>query len=159
VSVLQALRVPGTVTFDGQDLGLLRDVMLNRTAPRTPIEPEEFGVEVVDQVFVGADYEIGLALRGFETAVVAKVFPNIVAGQVTYPGAKKAGYFLSQDAAALTFTPIDSNHPPVTFAMAIPGPAEVLEVSLAHRTEFLLLCKFRSIRDSATPEGSVAWGL
>jgi len=65
VSALDALRVPGSVSFGGTDLGLIRDVQLLRTASQTPIEAEEFGIEIVDELFVGAVYRVGLALRGF----------------------------------------------------------------------------------------------
>jgi len=159
VSALDALRVPGSVSFGGTDLGLIRDVQLLRTASQTPIEAEEFGIEIVDELFVGAVYRVGLALRGFLSTSIAAVFPNVSAGFVQFPGAKKAGWFRSQDAAALVFTPKDSNYPGFTFAMAIPRAAEEVEVSMAARTEHLILCEFLAIREGAAPTGSVSWGL
>ena len=157
---LTALRNPGTITFDGNAIGLLAQIQVRRDGAQTPVPVEEFGREVVDSVFVGATYRIGLALRGWDTTAINAVFPNVTGtSTVNYPGVNKAGYFRRADAAALAFTPKDAAHPAIALGLAIPELAEDLVVDLAARREHLILCTFLFVRDGATPEGGFTWGL
>ncbi len=163
-SALSALRVPGKVTFGGEDLGLVAQVQLRRTGEQTPIMPEEFGKEVTDSVYVGATYRLGLALRGWDPTAIRCLFVNTVAGaKVIYPGPNLAGYFRRADARRLRFVPTDEDaHPGIEFPLAIPEVLEELEVDLAQRTEHLILCSFLAIRDGTTPTTAgqgVTWGL
>jgi hypothetical protein len=143
------------VTADGVELGLLRDVQLRRIVPggRPELHAEEFGVERIDSVYVSAVYRLGMALRGSDPAALAKIFPNVVAGAVVWPGAKPPGHFRSADAVALVFTPTDPAHPSVSMGTAIPEVAEDLTVNLGRRTEYLILVSFL-----ATREGGLTWG-
>lgn len=159
-NALTALKVPGNVTFGGKDIGLLAQVQLRRTGSQTPINAEEFGHEIVDSVFMGANYRLAVALRGWDTDAINAVFPNVTGtSTITFPGSKKAGYFRRADSDVLVFTPRDSSHPSLTFLNAIPETAEELVVDLAARTEHLILCTFLAVRDGATPNGGVTWGL
>lgn len=152
--------VPGVVTFGGTALGLVRAVQLKRSSQSAPIYAEEFGREIIDLVWTGAVYRLGLALRGWDAAAIAAVFPNTSGTTVQYPGAKLAGRMRSLDAGALVFTPDEStgDHPSITFDSAIPEAAEELEVEYGRGREHLILVSFLALRDSATPTGSVAWG-
>ena len=157
---LTALRVPGTVSFGGTDLGLLAQVQLRRTGAQTPIEAEEFGLEVVDSVFVGANYRLAVALRGWNANAINSLFPNLTGtAVVNHPGSVKPGKFRRADAAELVFTPRDAAHPTLTFNDAIPETVEEMTIDFAARSEHLVLCTFLAVRDTATPEGSVTWGL
>jgi len=157
---LTALKVPGSVTFGGTSIGLLAQVQLRRVGKQTPIEAEEFGLEVVDSVYMGANYRLAVALRGWNTQAINTLFPNLTGtAVVNYPGTNKAGYFRRADAAALVFTPRDAAHPALTFLKAIPETVEDMTVDLAARSEHLILCTFLHVRDSGTPNGGVTWGL
>ena len=50
MSALDALRVPGTLTWNGSDLGLIRDVQLRREGTTNPLRMEEYGGESGDAV-------------------------------------------------------------------------------------------------------------
>jgi len=156
MSALDALKVPGSLSFGGADLGLIRNVELRREEAGGTIEAEEYGGEAADIVLARVQYRVGVALRGWNADAIGAVFPNVTGSTISWPGAKPSGYFRSQDAAALVFTPKDSNYPSYTFAMAIPRAAAELVVEYAHREEHLILCEFTAIRDVS---GGVTWGL
>jgi len=157
---LTALKVPGSITFGGVGLGSLAQVQVLRTGPQSPIEAEEFGLEITDSVYVGAIYRMALALRGWDTNAINSLFPNTTGtAVVNYPGVQKAGLFRRAEAAELIFTPRDPAHPGATFGLAIPETVEELTVELAARREHLILCRFLFVRDGATPEGGLTWGL
>jgi len=156
MSALNALKVPGSITFGGVSLGLIRDVMLLRDAVQTPVEGEEYGGEPVDEVLVRVVYRVGLALRGWTTASIQAIYPNVTADEITWPGSVEPGTFRAAGAAELIFTPTDTAHPSFTFDSAIPRAAEVQEVAYQARTEHLLLVEFTAIRAGS---GAVTWGL
>jgi len=154
-SALQALRVPGIVLVDGVEIGLLRDVQLRRVVRggRTELTAEEYKGEVVDQVYGGIEWRLGMALRGFDAKAI-ECFPNVSGGSVVWPGTNRDGYFRAADTVAVTFTPLETSHPGITIASAIPEVAEDLSVDLGKRSELLILCSFLVTRES----GTLAWG-
>lgn len=154
-SALSALRVPGRVTFGGAELGLLRDVQLRRTVPggRPELHAEEFGVERINSVYIGAVWRLGMALRGFDSAAI-DVFPNVSGGNIVWPGARQPGLFRDVDAKTIVFTPTEASHPSITIGRAIPEVAEELAVDLGRRTEHLILVSFLVTRDGS----GLSWG-
>lgn len=157
-SALTALRVPGAVTVDGVAIGLLARVELRRTTRRPTIVAEEFGSEIVDELWTGAAYRLGMALRGWDHAAIGKLFPSVSNRRVTWPGSGPIGRLRSRDAVAVVFTPRYSGAPTITFASAIPEVAEDLVVRYAKQEEHLIMVSFLALRDGATPAGSVTWG-
>ena len=172
-SALQALNNVGKLsaalagqTFDfttayphgGTALGLVRDIKLQRTEGRELITAEEFGVEVVDEVYTGEAWLLAFALRGFDDDAVGAIFPNTSTGTlakrtgIDYPGTSTvAGNLRSGDAIKVLFTPDDTaNHHAVYLPNAIPGVSEELEIPLGRTSEVLILCGFRALRDGAT---------
>ena len=157
MSALNALKVPGSITFGGVSLGLKRDVMLLREAVQTPIEAEEYGGEPVDEVLVRVVYRVGISLRGWTPAALSAIYPNVTASEITWPGTVESGTFRAAAAGILVFTPTDTAHPSFTFDVAIPRAAEIQEVAYQARTEHLLLVEFTAIRDGSA--AAVTWGL
>jgi len=155
-SALTAMRVPGTVTVGGTEIGLLRDVQLRRKelGGRVDLTAEEYAGEVVDVMLGAVAWELGMALRGFDATAIAAVFPNVAGGKVKFPGTKAPGYWRSKDAVAVVFTPLESSHPSISIGSAIPLVAEDLIVDLGKRAEHLILCKFLVTRES----GELSWG-
>lgn len=165
--VLEALRVPGQlivgptlttggIPFGGTRLGLVRNVVLRMKEGRVEITAEELGVEVVDYVLTGADYQIAFALRGWDADAWSTVFPNTTLGAlggqtgVVAPGPVEPGRLGSSRAVKLLFAPDDTaRHPAVYFPAAIPLAAETQEVALskAKPSEYLIMAAFRATRD------------
>ena len=158
-SALKALRVPGELFVDGVSLGLVRDVLIEITEGQSPIHAEEFGTEHIEMLYMGERVRVVFALRGWDQDAVAATFVNNAGGFAEFPGTKPAGYVLSQDKVALTFTPVDPSYPALVAAAAIPLRSTRTETALSKSQEFLLLCSFLMIRDGATPEGSTTWGV
>ena len=164
VGKLSALAEGQTYDFDtayphgGTALGLVRDVQLRRTEGRQTITAEEFGVEVVDEVYTGEAWILAFALRGWDSDAILEVFPNTNLGisskfrGVDYPGTTtKPGALRSGSATKVLFTPDDTaNHPAVYMPNAIPELAEDLTISLGRTEEVLMACGFRALRDGAT---------
>ena len=165
-SALSALRVPGTLSFDvvggagpGTVLGLTRDVQLRRTLGKSPIVMEEFGIELAGNVYLGEQWRIVFALRGFDSDAIGLVFKNVVGGQIQWPGVTDVpGRFTAQDSVRLQFTPIEPTHETIVFESAEPETAEEIEVDFGHRVEHLILCSFLALREGVAPAGSVKWG-
>ena len=147
----------------GTALGLVRDVQIRRTEGRQIITAEEFGVEVVDEVYTGEAWVIAFALRGWDSDAILEVFPNTNLGSsskfrgVDYPGTTiKPGALKSATATKVLFTPDDDkNHPAVYMPNAIAELAEDLTIALGRTEEVLIACAFRALRDGATAGRSV----
>ena len=142
----------------GTALGLVRDIKLQRTEGRELIIAEEFGVEVVDEVYTGEAWLLAFALRGFDDDALGAIFPNTATGTlakkkgIVYPGTDVVpGNLRSGGAVKVLFTPDDTaNHHAVYLPNAIPEIAEELEIPLGRSNELLVLCGFRALRDAAT---------
>lgn len=139
-------------------LGLVRDVRLRRIEGRQTIVAEEFGVEVVDEVYAGEAWLLSFALRGWDSDAISALWPNTTLGSsskfrgVDYPGTTtKPGTTKAASAVKVLFTPDDAtNHPAVYLPNAIPELAEDLTISLGRTEEVLIVCGFRALRDGAT---------
>ena len=142
----------------GTALGLVRDVQLRRTEGRELIVAEEFGVEVVDELYTGEAWLLAFALRGYDNDAVGALFPNTSTGSkakrkgIVYPGdTVSPGTLKAASAVSVLFTPDDAaNHPAVYLPNAIPEISEELEVNLGRSSEWLMTCGFRALRAGAT---------
>lgn len=170
-SALQAMYIPGRVscqlsgqTYDlstayphgGTALGLLRDVQIRRTEGKFELIAEEFGQEVVDEVYMAESWVMAFALRGMDDDALGAVFPNTFTGTITknkgiaYPGSSVApGTLRSASAVRVLFTPDDTeNHNAVYFPNAIPQVAEGIDIDFARASELMIACVFRGLRAS-----------
>ena len=142
----------------GTALGLVRDVQVRRTEGRELIVAEEFGIEVVDELYTGEAWLVAFALRGWDNDAIGTLFPNTAAGTtakqtgVLYPGTDvPPGSLKAANAVKLLFTPDDtSNHQAVYLPNAIPEVGEELEIDMGRSNEVLIVCGFRALRDGAT---------
>ena len=142
----------------GTALGLVSDVRIRRTEGRQLIVAEEFGVEVVDEVYSGEAWLLSFALRGWDSDAILACFPNTDLGTtskfrgVDYPGTTVyPGTLKSTLATKVLFTPNDTaNHAAVYLPNAFAELAEDLTIALGRTEEVLIACAFRALRDGAT---------
>tara|TARA_R110002110_G_scaffold291644_2_gene505603 strand:+ start:71 stop:619 length:549 start_codon:yes stop_codon:yes gene_type:complete len=138
----------------GTALGLLRDVQIRRSEGRFDLIGEEFGQEIIDEVYMAESWVMAFALRGMDDDALGAVFPNTFTGAVTktkgiaYPGTTRSpGSLRSSSAVRVLFTPDDSeNHNAVYFPNAIPQVAEGLSIDFVRATELMIACAFRGLR-------------
>lgn len=171
-SALQAMYVPGRISCQlsgqtynlatpyphgGTALGLLRDVQIRRGEGRQVVIAEEFGQEVVDELYMYESWAMAFALRGMDEDAMGAVFPNTTTGSVTknkvisYPGSSiKSGDLRAASAVKVLFTPDDTeNHNCVYFPNAIPGTSEVLSMDFVRSSELVIACVFRALRTTS----------
>ena len=176
-SALQAMYVPGRVSCQlsgqtynlatayphgGTALGLLRDVQIRRTEGKFDLIAEEFGQEIIDEVYMAESWVMAFALRGMDDDALGAVFPNTFTVSetknmgVAYPGASRSpGSLRSSSAVRVLFTTDDTeNHNAVYFPNAIPQVAEGLVVDFARASELMIACAFRGLRASSS-QGSL----
>jgi len=142
----------------GTAIGLVRDVQMRRIEGRQTIIAEEFGVEVIDEVYAGEAWLLSFALRGWDSDGILALFPNTTLAStskfrgVDYPGTtSKPGTTKAAGAVKVLFTPDDDkNHPAVYLPNAIPEIAEDLTIALGRIDEVLIVCGFRALRDGAS---------
>ena len=142
----------------GTALGLVRDVQVRRTEGRETIIAEEFGQEIVDEIYMSEMWLMGFALRGLDEDALGVVFPNTTTGSVTknkkivYPGATIVpGTLRASTALGVLFTSNDTtNHPCVYFPNAIPEATDTVTIDLARAAELIITCVFRALRASNT---------
>ena len=174
--VLKALRVPGQLILNptnlatarphgGLSMGLIKDVKWRRVPRYFEIEAEEFGGEVVEQIWQGESWLLVFALRSTDVDAISAAFPNsnlsTTTGKrrVTAPGTIREGIGLTTTPIKLLFSPDDAkNHECVYFRAAAPV-SEPMEVSLGREEESLMLVSFKGFRDATTPSASVQRGL
>ena len=172
-SALQAMYVPGRIScllsgqtynldtaypHGGTALGLLRDVQVRRSEGRFDVVGEEFGQEIVDQVYLAESWVLAFALRGMDDDALGAVFPNTFTGSVTknkgiaYPGSSLTpGTLRSGSAVKVLFTPDDTdNHNAVYFPNAIPQVTETINVDFVRASELMIACAFRALRAGST---------
>ena len=172
---LQALKVPGVLVVNpttapptdaaphgGTALGLVRDVVARRTARRFGIEAEEYGGEVVEELYLGESWEIVFALRSGDSDAINNIFPNTTAHAtsgargIVYPGSsRRAGSAWSTSAVKLLFSPDDPDHRAVYFRAAVPMISGELERQLDRENEALWLVGFKAQRDGTTAAESI----
>jgi hypothetical protein len=137
----------------GTELGLVRQVVIARTHTEARITAEEFGSEVVENIYLGEVWTVGFRLRTYDNDAIADLFPNTTVGTsgnrvISHPGSNRAGRLESQDAVKLCFSPLNAEtHPMLLMYRAIPMLEETVEfnVSMAEPLEFG--CIFLGIRD------------
>ena len=154
--VLEALWVPGTVRVDGTDMGMIADVVVRRSEMTAEeIVAYEFGLETVEDHYLGERWVIALALRNYTPANLAKALPRLTVGSnMEYPGTvTQAGARRSSHAVVVRFEPNDTtNHPAVEFPSAIPTHAETFELEFGYDPETVLAVAFLGLRDPGTGE-------
>jgi len=154
--VLEALKVPGTVFVGGVSMGMVADVVVRRRE----IEAEavaalEFGMEIVEDHYLGEAWSIAWAFRNWTQAKLAEALPRLSVGSgIEYPGSVlAAGTRKSSHARVVRFVPNDSaNQPTVEFPSAIPMAAQTFELKFGYEPETLIGVSFLGIRDPGTGE-------
>lgn len=167
--LVNVLRVPGRLCMNptslsgsypwgGTALGVNREISVSPMARYAPIEAEEFGQEIIDQVYLGEQWMLGFILQSYDRDAVTAFFRNsVLAGQgssqkpaIRFPHAGvRAGTLLSGTAKKLLFSPDDTdNHPMVYFPRALPMVKETaaLNMMLNSPTEIALVVA--AIRDT-----------
>jgi hypothetical protein len=154
--VLEAMKVPGSVLINGQDMGMIADVVVRRAEVEAEVVAAyEFGLEPVEDHYLGERWSIALGLRNFVQANLDEAFPRLsVASGLEYPGTVlAAGTRRSSHATVVRFEPNDTaSHPAVEFPSAIPMAAQTFEMSFGYEPETLLAVAFMGLRDPGTGE-------
>jgi hypothetical protein len=122
------------------------------------IVAEEFGQEIVDELYMAESWTMAFALRGMDDDALGALFPNTSAGStagkkgIVYPGATiSPGTLKAASAIKMLFTPNDTtNHHAVYFPNAIPEVAESLSIDFVRSSEVIIACAFRALRAGNT---------
>lgn len=173
VDPLQALQAPGQLYInpttvdpvDGTLLGLKQSVTLRYEERRISNTAEEFGGEAADDVFLGIEWRIAFALRGFDNDAIQALFPNTSITTTTntnkrgvnYPGSElRVGQSWSTKAVKLLFVPDDPDQHGVYFRSAIPLTEPTpLVIAFGRPNEALIAVAFKALRDETTEDDSV----
>lgn len=159
--VLEALWVPGSVFVNGVDMGMVADVALDRQEEEAEVVAAyEFGLDPVEDHYLGERWSIAWALRNFTQAALDEAYPRLaVANGLEYPGTvTNAGARKSSHAVVVRFVPNDPVHPTVEFPAAIPKAAATFQPGFGYEPETLLAVSFLGLRDPGTGE-VVKWGV
>lgn len=153
--VLEALWVPGTLFVDGQDVGLIADVAIaNEQVASEEVAAYEFGLEAVEDHYLGERWGIAFALRNFVQANLDASYPrHAVPNGLEYPNTIQAGTRRSAHARVIRYVPNDvANHPTVEFPSAIVRGSQTFQVNFGYEPETLLAVSFLGLRDPGTGE-------
>ena len=138
----------------GTSLGVVADVVLRINQVLRPIDAEEFGGEIVDDLIGPQNPVVGFLLRGLENDAVEKLFPASVVGGVTgdrvirEPGGLRAGRLASTNATKLLFSPRQTAiHPAAIFFNAYPLFEETAELRFTITDDIGFPMIFRATRD------------
>ena len=171
--VLSALRVPGKLVVTptdistafphgGTELGLVGEVVLEREERTYEVTGEEYGGEVVEDIYLGEQWKLVIALRGSDPDAIANIFLNSTTGTtfnlagLSWPGTSREGRLKTSDAVKILFSPLDiKRHKGVYFRKAIPKVAENVEVIYHSGKEQVIIAGFLALRDDSTEAGSV----
>ena len=141
----------------GTALGLSnKDIVLVPTVARERIQAEEFGSEIVDEVYLGETWVLTGILREWDDDLISDIFLNTKVGSVTgkrvieFPGTRKAGRFRSQDAIKLCASPLrePTNNPMVIFYNAIPMIEETAAFNFQLKSNLEFGFVFLALRDT-----------
>lgn len=163
-----------TFPFGGVEVGPIADFRATRSEGTYQVRAEEWGVEVVDDLYLGETWALSFALRGWrQTAdqsglLLTYLFPNVATGTTTrrpviassstnqlLPGYSKGNH---AGALRLVFYPDDPERMPGLVAYrVIPKVARVLELPFMPREEQRILIGFVCVRPAAGSP-AVRWG-
>jgi len=142
----------------GTGLGALRGAYAAPGIQHVDVTAEEWGVEVVEAVYVGESWTIGLLLRQYDDDVAATVFPNVEVGSDTgkktiYQDADatyRAGSKASSKAVTLLLTARDvrsgTNSKAILFHRALPMIEASAQIRHSLTSEMTFPAVFRAIR-------------
>lgn len=175
-NVRDILSVPGRLYLNPTDLtnphtntptlclGVVHEVSIVLDQKYLWITAEEYGGEKVEGLLAQDGCAIGFVLRSWDRDMMAKLFPNTVAGETTgkrrvvSPSTIRVGEPLSNRSCVLAFCPDDyENHPTFLMRRALPALKETAEVAMRLDQEFDLPAIFYGIRD--TSNRLYDWGL
>lgn len=149
--------------YGGTQLGTVQDVALTCVTRTAPIVAEEYGGEVVDEIYMGEEWVCTAILRNFDPDAITAIFPNTSAGTVdhpgpggnhptiTYPGSTIAiGDLYSGKEQIILYAPDDvSNHPGFLLYAAIPRP-DPEPIRFGHYDDLAVMVTWLCIRDSSS---------
>lgn len=140
----------------GTSLGIVRQIAASPNAQYRSVTAEEYGGEVVEQLYVGEAWTLAAILREYDDDAMAAIFQNTSTGSVSqhtlieHPGANRAGRLLvAAKGIILVFTPDAPDTNFVVFHRAIPMVGEAAELSLSHNTPMEIAVVFAGVRDAA----------
>lgn len=140
----------GGMPFGGTALGLAASSEL-RIVPRSKlVTAEEFGGQVVKQIYCGETVIIATALRDYDAAAIAAVFPTASGSHVdmNVTSGTRAGDDL--ETFKLMFCPVAySTHPFIYFPAATGLPDESGKLRMSLASEVNLGVVFRALPDSS----------
>lgn len=172
--IASRLHVPGRLVRDPTDLtaafphggvalGSVKDLVVRPSVARVDVRAEEWGAEVVEQIYAGSAWVMVGILRNFDEDAVAKIFPNVAAGAtsgknvVKHPGSNAAGTLRGGSSVKLLFVPDDTDrHRMVYFRKALPLVEEALEMSLSLARPLEVAFAFIAIRPSSGEAAEMA---
>jgi hypothetical protein len=139
--------VPGTLSFDGTALGMLRGMIFRPERSVTRVWAEEWGCYVDD--FSNGEGVTFMGILRYPDATAMSVIPDpgslmFSTGQTNRPGTS-----LYSRAGVLLFTPLTSTYPGVKLYKAIPAIDEAAELQHSMGKEYGLAVAFHGTPDSS----------
>ena len=131
------IRVPGTIKWNGTELGTVRDKEFIPNFRARQIWAEEFGC-VTDVIYGGEMCLFKAVSRYPDSAMIANMFPNASGTTWSFDvnSSVRAGKSLGSAAGVLLFTPRYSGHPSITLHNAIPALDEAFRLQLSLGEEY-----------------------
>jgi hypothetical protein len=140
--------------YGGTELGLIQDAELVPNAVNLPIEDEAWGVEVVDVLNMGCNWQFKVTVRGADPDAFNAIFPGVSTGPVSgrpdiaYPSSFHAGTLLSANGVKLLVVPNDTGTFPLGYLpVALPMLAEDASENWQADQEWVVKAQFQAIRD------------
>ncbi len=161
------LRIPGRLIaaptdltiaspFGGTELGMASDVIWRPNLRRKEIRAEEYGGEIVDQVKTGQSPQLGMFIRGFDPAMILKIFEGSSVSSDTgqpnidYPTDEAPGTLASATGFKLLYAADNKEeHPSILIYNALPLLEEASEVRFSRKSEFGVPVLFHGVRDGS----------
>ncbi len=145
--------------YGGTELGFVKDIAVKPVVTHENIKNSEFGVEILDKIYVGEVWIVTCTLMTYDPDMLAKIYPNISTGSVsgkplfTYPGSFLPGTRLAATKAfSLLFAAEDvERDPSFVLYRVLPMLVETAELNfssdLSKGEEFR--CQFVATRDGS----------
>lgn len=105
----------GSSPWGGTVLGSMLDVFLEPVVRTDPIQAEEYGGELADEVYLSEEWVATAVLTNWDGDALARIYPNVGTGGsgdriMTYPGGTLArGGRMSSRAGVLMLAPYDQD--------------------------------------------------
>jgi hypothetical protein len=165
------LRVPAELVWNptslltayphgGSALGLVRDLEIRLNVQTSSVVAEEWGGQVVDEIYLCESIVLTAVLRSFDADAISALFPNTslgavtkarkVKGHVAGSGINRAGLLLSTRAGKLVVSPRDVDEAPMLVIYnAIPVVDADALLPYCWSKELGLLVAFKGTPDSS----------